>query len=206
MKNRGRRFFTLTELLVALAAVAVLSAIGIGVYSAAAQSAKNSAAKSLFAQLNLALENGKDRFGYYPKGKTPGEFNEIRFHLENGVINEISFQGNETGDVPHDFIKDFMKNTDGENWKKLSGADDDGWYILSDPWGNPVYYACPGKFNSSKFDLYSAGADGMIGQADQNQRIPDDENKLNNLKRKNSGSGNWLYDNGELSCDDVVNF
>ena len=32
-----------------------------------------------------------------------------------------------------------------------------------DAWGNPILYRVPGKFNSSSFDLGSAGPDGKLG-------------------------------------------
>ncbi len=35
-----------------------------------------------------------------------------------------------------------------------------------DPWGNPYQYKSPGAHNSSTFDLYSFGNDGLEGTAD----------------------------------------
>jgi general secretion pathway protein G len=32
--------------------------------------------------------------------------------------------------------------------------------IPEDPWGNPYKYKCPGTFNKTSYDLYSAGNDG----------------------------------------------
>lgn len=49
-----------------------------------------------------------------------------------------------------------------ENWH--------GPYIessaLQDPWGHPFHYTCPGSHNPNGFDLWSSGADGQDGTAD----------------------------------------
>ena len=47
--------------------------------------------------------------------------------------------------------------------------------IPLDPWGHAYIYECPGKHNSSGYDLYSMGPDGRAGNEDdicnwQNQR------------------------------------
>jgi general secretion pathway protein G len=38
--------------------------------------------------------------------------------------------------------------------------------VLTDPWGNKYQYLRPGKKDGGGFDLFSAGADGVIGNAD----------------------------------------
>lgn len=38
--------------------------------------------------------------------------------------------------------------------------------IPRDPWERPYQYACPGKFNTASFDIWSLGADGADGTAD----------------------------------------
>jgi general secretion pathway protein G len=34
--------------------------------------------------------------------------------------------------------------------------------IISDPWGKPYIYECPGRHNPSGYDLYATGPDGTI--------------------------------------------
>ena len=53
MKKR----FTLTEVLVVVFLIGVLTAIGFGMYSYAMNSAKESATRALFSRLNAALES-----------------------------------------------------------------------------------------------------------------------------------------------------
>lgn len=38
--------------------------------------------------------------------------------------------------------------------------------IPDDPWGNPYIYECPGKHNTSNYDLMSMGPDGKSGTDD----------------------------------------
>jgi len=38
--------------------------------------------------------------------------------------------------------------------------------IPFDPWGNPYLYECPGRYNSSSFDIMSTGPDGRQGGDD----------------------------------------
>ena len=41
-----------------------------------------------------------------------------------------------------------------------------GTGVFNDPWGNPYVYTCPGRHNTSGYDLYSFGPDGQDGNAD----------------------------------------
>jgi general secretion pathway protein G len=51
---------------------------------------------------------------------------------------------------------------DAQNWR--------GPYLRSDvpldPWGNPYFYECPGRYNPSSYDLMSMGPDGREGGGD----------------------------------------
>jgi len=54
-----------------------------------------------------------------------------------------------------------QKPRDAQNWR--------GPYletIPKDPWGNDYIYECPGKRNSSSYDLLSMGLDGRTGTED----------------------------------------
>lgn len=41
-----------------------------------------------------------------------------------------------------------------------------GGKLPDDPWGRPYQYRCPGTKNTSSYDLFSLGADGQEGTAD----------------------------------------
>lgn len=59
---------------------------------------------------------------------------------------------------------DYLKTSGGanaENWR--------GPYLKKkpvDPWGNTYIYKAPGEHNPDSYDLYSMGADGRFGTAD----------------------------------------
>jgi general secretion pathway protein G len=52
---------------------------------------------------------------------------------------------------------------DAQNWK---GPYLKGDVVPVDPWGNPYIYECPGRYNTSGYDLMSMGPDGREGGDD----------------------------------------
>ena len=51
---------------------------------------------------------------------------------------------------------------DAQSWKGPYLKSD----IPNDPWGHPYIYECPGKHNTSGYDLMSMGPDGRVGGDD----------------------------------------
>ena len=61
-------------------------------------------------------------------------------------------------------LQDLMvQPRDAQNWH---GPYLDTDRIPPDPWGHEYTYTCPGKHNSSSFDITSAGPDGQLGTDD----------------------------------------
>ena len=56
------------------------------------------------------------------------------------------------------------KPSDAPNWRSPYLEDKGG--IPTDPWGRAYLYECPGKHNTSGYDLSSAGPDGREGTED----------------------------------------
>ncbi|MBS1368847.1 MAG: hypothetical protein HPZ91_02720 [Lentisphaeria bacterium] len=199
-----KKHFTLTEILVVVFLIGVLTAIGFGMYSYAMNSAKESSTKALIARLGAALESCNTKLGYIPTGKTPQEFNEIRFEIKDGStddnsISELSFTESFSGGkkVEAEYLKEFLKTIDAESLRKnlqKSGS----YYVLVDGWGNKIYYAYPGKFNATSYDLYSFGADGRMGKDAQDATAQ----KLNASERDDFKASST----NELLSDDVFNF
>ncbi len=50
---------------------------------------------------------------------------------------------------------------DAKNWRGPYLKD-----IPKDPWGNDYVYECPGRHNTSSYDITSGGADGRVGNDD----------------------------------------
>ncbi|MEY4387258.1 MAG: PilD-dependent protein PddA [Verrucomicrobiota bacterium] len=62
-----------------------------------------------------------------------------------------------------DGLQDLVQTPrDAQNWKGPYLKQE----IPADPWGNAYNYECPGKHNTSGYDLYSAGPDGRAGNED----------------------------------------
>jgi general secretion pathway protein G len=51
-----------------------------------------------------------------------------------------------------------QKPHDAPNWRGPYMEKD----ILSDPWGHPYVYECPGRHNPNSYDLYATGPDGTV--------------------------------------------
>ncbi|MDR0931517.1 MAG: type II secretion system protein GspG [Victivallales bacterium] len=194
MKKR----FTLTEILVVVFLIGVLSAIGFGMYSYAMNSAKESSTRSLLTRLGAGLETCNTKLGYIPLGKDKNVFNEIRFELNtDGTVKSLTFTEDSNKKVSDEYLKEFIKTIDGENLKKSLQKESD-YYVLIDSWGNKVYYAYPGKFNRISFDFYSPGADGRIGKG---------KDEFTAIKLNSATLGDFKDDStNELLSDDIFNF
>ena len=148
-----RRFcFTLVEILVVTALVALLGAIGFAGYGYAMGAARRSATESLIKQIEAALENFKIKKGYYPSSSS---YAVITINL-TGTDPAVSFGGTALGT---DASKVFIKPLDQEKLKKSL----DGTYNLTDSWGGTIYYRYPGAVNKTGFDLIAPGPDGKFG-------------------------------------------
>ena len=194
MKKR----FTLVEVLAVVFLIGILTAIGFGMYSYAMNAAKDKATRSLFARLGAAIESCNTKFGLIPTsttGTTP-TFDVITVKVNAGEITELTFGGRTfknsvTNDK--DFLKEFQRVVDLETLKKNIKSDE-----LEDSWGGKIYYAYPGKFNKTGYDLYSAGPDGRIGK-------DNDDLTQSNLNSSAIGDYKDSSDNS-MVCDDIVNF
>ena len=178
-----RRFcFTLVEILVVTALVALLGAIGFAGYGYAMGAARRSATESLIKQIEAALENFKIKKGYYPSSSS---YAVISIDL-TGTNPAVSLGGAALGT---DASKVFIKPLDQEKLKKSI----DGSNTLVDSWGGTIRYRYPGKANVTGFDLIAPGPDGKFGVTPAND--PADPPTDTTYKTNND----W-------ACDDIANF
>lgn len=194
MKKR----FTLVEVLAVVFLIGILTAIGFGMYSYAMNSAKDKATRSLFARLGAAIESCNTKFGYIPTSttSTTPAFDVITVKVVDGEITELGFGGRtfkKSVANDQDYLKEFLRVVDAEALKKSIKSGQ-----LEDSWGGVIYYAYPGKFNKTAYDLYSAGADGRIGKDNGNLT-------LSILNGSAIGDYKDSSDNS-MVCDDIVNF
>ncbi len=202
-----KKHFTLTEILVVVFLIGVLTAIGFGMYSYAMNSAKESGTRALLTRLEAALETCNTKFGYIPVSKESREFNEIRFKIDSdGMIINMTFAKEALPDntppsteEQKKFQKEFLRTIDAENLKKnLQKDGSNDYYVLIDGWGNKIYYAYPGRFNKTGYDLYSAGSDNRLGK-DADSVSAENLNKAKQETFKDTATN-------EMLCDDICNF
>ncbi len=194
-----KKNFTLIEIMAVVFLIGVLSAIGFGVYGYAMNSAKEGSTKALIARIGAALDSCNTKFGYYPPSDTAGQFNTIQFTLNtNGTIDNISFRGDvgtATKRVSAEYRDEFLKVVDAENLKRYLELVSGTTYELRDAWGVAVYFAYPGRFNTTSYDLVSAGADGVFGNSSTRPATPSSTTK-----------SDYKDSNGAAVCDDIFNF
>ncbi|MPM65283.1 hypothetical protein SDC9_112178 [bioreactor metagenome] len=199
MKKR----FTLTEILVVVFLIGVLTVIGFGMYGYAMNSGREKATRSLIARIEAALESCNTKFGYIPtsipSSSTTPAFNTIKITVgSNGEITVVDFNGKKfqsSVDKDKDYLKEFLQVIDAE---ALKGSVNSSSGELEDSWGNTIYYAYPGRFNKTSYDLYSAGADGRVGKNNA-------ELSTTTLNGAAVGIFKDTSDNSML-CDDIINF
>lgn len=157
--------FTLIEVVMVVALIAVLTGIAIGGYSYAMGSAKESATKSMIKQLELALENGKTKHGFYPaSAQMPGSGSTRYIQLlgSNGADITDANLAAAWGNLPTRYITDFRKTLDFESLREY--IDDNGY--ICDAWGNPLIYTAPDTTARKAFTITSYGPDGESGGDD----------------------------------------
>lgn len=170
--------FTLVEIVMVVALIAVLTGIAIGGYSYAMGSARESATRSILKQLELALENGKTKHGFYPASSqmpssdsppdlTPDSPRHIQLLGANGAdITDASLAA-AWGDLPAPYIKDFRKTLDMESLREY--IDENGY--ICDAWGSPIIYTAPDDTNRKAFTILSCGPDGQTGGSNSDDDI-----------------------------------
>ena len=155
---KPKRPFTLIEIVMVVALIAVLTGIAIGGYSYAMGSARESATRATIKQLETALENAKAKHGFYLPDK--GEKLYILYQ-GNADAKDLAKQKWEKEDLK-DCIADFLKTLDVESLRQYVDADG----AVCDAWGNPIVYKAPDKTNKKPFSLRSKGPDGEDGGDD----------------------------------------
>lgn len=196
MKNISR--FTLVEVLAVMALIAILTAIGFGVYSYSKAKAKESSTEALLKQIDAGLTAFNTKAGYYPRSGS--DFSVIKFTFNaDGTVKSVDFGGEtlekQTGGTKEARMKNerleaFTKSLDMEVLKNHLNANDE----LVDAWGGKIYYRSPGQFKKGGYDLLSGGPDGKFGKNNAN-----DPNGISELNIFRETAGEHL-------CDDVFTF
>lgn len=192
---KKRHTFTLVEILTTIAILAILAGISLGVTKLAFGKAHESKNQALIKMIEVALEQYKSKYGYYPNsGDKPRLFtmDMVDLTLTAGESDNDKKTRVLTNNIWQYFDEDFKKTF----VKQTPLANNDIFYgYVIDAKGNPLVYRCPGIFNTGSFDLGSVGEDGYIG--DKVKQVNQDT-KLENI----SDSDYEKFGQG----DDIVNF
>ncbi len=192
---KKRHTFTLVEILTTIAILAILAGISFGVTKLAFGKAHESKNQALIKMIEVALEQYKSKYGYYPNsGDKPRLFtmDMVDLTLTAGESDNDKKTRVLTNNIWQYFDEDFKKTF----VKQTPLANNDIFYgYVIDAKGNPLVYRCPGIFNTGSFDLGSVGEDGYIG--DKVKQVNQDT-KLENI----SDSDYEKFGQG----DDIVNF
>lgn len=157
------RPFSMVELLVIMAIIAILAGIGAGGYSVAQKWLAQSKTEALLAKLKIAIESYKNDKGYYPLPHN----SLVNFSLD---VNNKDYTSGTPGDCnkPINNFSSFIDYAAIQNGQSVK-VSEGNWvrYYVKDGWNTGsdgedfgvIRYECPGTVNTTSFDLYSAGPD-----------------------------------------------
>ena len=166
--------FTLVEILVVIAIIATLTAIGYGTFLKLQESARENATELILNDVSRAMESRANNITSdqrtllgLPNGDTypMGGGDNLS---TTALVNYIS------GDYDGDGVIDPGVTTESPQIVAESAAngsylkDESGAWVITDSWGTPLRYTFPGVHNSHDdgFDLVSAGPDKVFGGDD----------------------------------------
>jgi len=168
MRNIQSRRFTLLELLAVIGIITVLAAIIIGGVSAGMRKASEAKTRSRMHQLEVALEQYRRDWGYYPvSANTTSAWKHDPADLTNDPTKVVHISPTDSAIIWIRWDDAFLRSPSNilyvEGYPVDTGTTDDN--IFNDGFDNPFYYRCPGTRNPQSYDLWSAGANGLFGTA-----------------------------------------
>ena len=192
MKNALHRGgFTLVELLVVMAIIAILMGLILGVGGTVQRNALRSRASAEIAAIELALERYKIDNGDYPSapdigtsgGTYNGDPNEAQYLIAGRVLFEALMGRTDHADTTTTGVRQYMELSPGQVRQDVSGD-----YII-DPFGNAYGYYY-------KFDGDVPGASSTSSRSLFNEVVPDIWSTSNNTldtSTEASGTNHHIY-------------
>jgi prepilin-type N-terminal cleavage/methylation domain-containing protein len=160
------KHFTMVEMLVVIAIIGILIGMGTAGYKITWKKIKESRTKAAIAKMKLAIESFKTKNGYYPQGAT---YCVTVTSIKDATdTNSNDF---EAIIIPSDNTDKLAKILNLAELKENHGDTYSSNLVLVDAYpcifggkkmrGRPIIYIFPGATNTTSFDLYSAGPDGI---------------------------------------------
>ena len=145
MSPKSRSYFTIIEILVVIAVIAILMGAVVGIFEYVSRRNGDARTQAVVEMLRSGLEQYKEKYGFYPPS-----IEYKKFHLDKLTAKGVSDNFNQFIDYNH-----FTQS--GKSEQK------DGLFYVLDGFGGYIYYRCPGYVNKTAYDLGSFGADGKVG-------------------------------------------
>ncbi|QSH41332.1 type II secretion system protein [Lentisphaerota bacterium ZTH] len=162
------RSFSLVEMLVVMAIIAILLALGAGGYQVARRALSKSRTEALLAKVKLALESYKSRHGYYPVKYPTQDTDPVPFSLDDDALQPNFNKFVDSSKIKNDesikigniyYLRDGWNSNNDLTGMNAPAKGIVQSFINSGKPGGVILYLCPGKKNPMSFDLYSAGND-----------------------------------------------
>jgi type II secretory pathway pseudopilin PulG len=164
------KHFSLVELLVVCAIMAILLGIGAGGYTVVRRRMAQARTEAILNKLKVALESYKNKYGYYPHATNSA----INFYLD--VIDFTCDEGKPNNNLNQFLDYSKMQRDECEVVNDIYYVKD-GFRANSSTVGGVDYpaimYRCPGIINKTTFDLYSAGPDRKFASDPENSTEDD---------------------------------
>ncbi len=176
--NSKKYSFTIIELSITVAIIAVLISLSLGVYTYFSSKSNILKTETLVHSINIAMQSYKQDIGYYFQEPSSNfSSNSTNF----GSVNNNILWFNKGGNIDLEFIKyfDYQRFAGLKNIDQYTTND----YYFKDSWGNPMLYKYPGKYNTETFDFGSVGPDGKFGDNSNNASDFGKGDDITNFKR-----------------------